>query len=75
MQGFDAAVEHLRKSGVRGDFYHRQTRVGEQFGRAASREQFHAVRVQGLRELEHTGFVRDGQQCCFDHDFLVNLKR
>ena len=75
MQGFDATVEHLGETGVRGDFYHGQPRVGEQFGRAAGREQFHAVRVQGLREFEHAGFVRDGQQCCFDHDFLVDLKK
>ena len=63
VQGLDAAVQHFRELGDFGDFGHGQALVGQQLGRAASRQQLHAHGVQGLRKFNDAGLVRDGEQC------------
>ena len=62
VQGLDAAVEHLGKAGVVGDLGDGQTRVGEQPGGAAGREQLDAELGQFTREFENAGLVGDREQ-------------
>ena len=58
VQGFHAPVEHFRKAGVIGHFNHRNTGIGQQFGGAAGRQQFHAHVCQRTGKIHHAGFVR-----------------
>ena len=62
VQGLDAAVEHLRKPGVRSDLRDRQPRIGERARRAPGRKQAHAQRMQPAREVDQPGLVRNRQQ-------------
>ena len=62
VQGLDAAVEHLRKTGVRSDLRDRQPRIGERARRAPGRKQAHAQRMQPAREVDQPGLVRNRQQ-------------
>ena len=63
VQGFDAAIEHLRKAGHIGHLAHGQALVAQQLRGAAGGDQAHAQRVQGLGQLNNAALVGDRNQC------------
>ncbi len=62
MQGLHPAVEHFRKAGVIGHLGHGQTGALQHLGGAAGGQQAHAQGVQIAGEVEHAGFVGNGNQ-------------
>ena len=69
VQCLDPTFHDFRKPGVLADLRHRQTALGEQFRRAAGREQGVAVRAhEHRRELHQTTFVADREQGKFHHN-------
>jgi len=63
MQRLDAAIHHLGKAGQLRDVAHRQARLGERLGGAAGRDQLDGVAAKRAREIDQSGFVRDGEKC------------
>jgi len=59
MEGFDAPIEHFRKTGHVGHLGHGQARLGQEFGGAPGGEQTDVEGVQGLGELNDARFVRN----------------
>ena len=57
VQGFDAAVEHLRKTGMVRHLGDADPAVAQQFGGAAGRQHRDAETGEAARELDETGFV------------------
>ena len=57
VQGFHTAIEHFGEASDFGHFGHGQALVGQEFGRAASRDQAHAQSVELLRQLDNAGLV------------------
>ena len=70
MQGLHAPVQHLRKPGVLADLGDFESRIPEQLGRAAGRDQRHAEILQPARKLDDAGLVGYADQRLFDdgHD-------
>ncbi len=71
VQGLDAAIQHLGKTGEFGRFGDRQARVGQQLGGAAGGNESDAQAVQGLRKFNNAGFVGDGDECVHG-DILIS---
>jgi len=66
MQGLDAAVEHFREAGVVGHLLDRQSGVAQGLGRAAGRQDLHAVVGQRPGEVYETRLVGDGNKGAAD---------
>ena len=62
VQGLDAAIEHFREAGVVGHFGHGQAVVGQHFGGAAGGQELDAHGGQRASEVQHTGFVGNGDE-------------
>jgi hypothetical protein len=62
MQGLDAAVEHLRETGVVADFGDGQAGVTQHLGGAAGGQQLDTLGGEALGEFENTRLVGDGNQ-------------
>ncbi len=66
MQGFDAAVHHLREAGIVGDLAHRDAGFAQGFEGAARGEQLDVLRDEGLGQGSERGFVGDGNEGASD---------
>ena len=60
-------VEHLGKAGVIGDLGDREARLLQKPGRAAGRDQAHAVCHEPAREIDQPGLVGNAEQCLLDY--------
>ena len=67
VQGLDAAIQHFRETGVVSNFRDRHTIFLQQLGGTAGGQDVHAQRAQRACEIEHAGFVGNGNQSLFDH--------
>ena len=70
MQGFDAPVEHFRKTGVIANFGDRHTSILQQLGSAASGKYGHAELAQSEREFDNAALVGNTDQSLFDGHLL-----
>ena len=75
VQGFDAAIQHLREACVIRDFCHWQAVVSQQFCRTAGREQFDTECRQFTCKFQNTGFIGDGDKSLFDHVDYERLRK
>jgi len=66
VQRFHAAVEHFGEAGVVGHFDDGNARIGQELGRAAGGEDFHAQTVQGLGKGDNAGFVGKADEGALD---------
>ena len=62
MQRFDAAVEHFGESGEVGNVFDRDAGIAQQFGSAASGDQFDAEGGELAGEIWQSGFVGDAEK-------------
>ena len=62
VKGLDAAVEHLREAGHGRDIGHRQARLPQRSGRAASGDELEPGIHQPAAELDEARLVRDREQ-------------
>ena len=65
-EGLHAAIHHLRKTGVVGDFTDRDSGCGDRLGCAPGREQLDAVLGEAAGEVNETGLVRDREEGALD---------
>ena len=62
MQRFHPPIHHFRKAGVIADLDHLDAGLGQFLGRAAGRENFHAITGQLFGEIDETVFIGNGNQ-------------
>ena len=62
VEGFDAAVEHFGEAGEFADVFDGEAGVTEGAGSAAGRDEFDAVRGEGLRENDQAGLVGNAEE-------------
>ena len=63
VQRFHATIEHFRKAGKIGHFFHGQFSVAQSSRRAPGGDQLHAQSVQKLGKADKAGFIGNGKQC------------
>ena len=63
MEGLDASVHDLGKTGHVADVGDRQARVAQRARRAAGGQQADAQGIQATREIEQAGLVGNADQC------------
>ena len=66
MQRFHAAVEHFGKAGEVGDVFYFNSRVAQELGGSAGRNQFHAEGGKLAGEIGEAGFVGNAEDCALD---------
>ena len=62
MQRLDAAVHHFRKAGEIADVEHVEPGIAQRLARAAGRDQLDAVAGERAGEVDHAGFVGNGNE-------------
>ncbi len=62
VQGFHAAIEHFRKTGVIGDIRHGQPRIAQQFGRAPRGEQRDAKLRKAPGKFDNACFIGNADE-------------
>lgn len=65
VQRFHPAVEHFGKAGVVGHFDYRHAGIGQHFGGAAGRKNFHAELIERLGKFNHAAFVGQADEGTF----------
>ena len=57
VQGLDSAIEEFWKSGKIGNFDHWNRQIGNEFGSATGREEFHSLLMESFDEGFESGFI------------------